>query len=146
MTRSGSTSRRSTTRVAIAPAPVPAFERGQAGQASVELALLLPVLALVLLAVVQVALVARDHVLVVHAAREGARAAAVDPAPGAAPAAAVAGSTLDVERLSVDTGARTSSRTVVVSVRYRAPTAVPLVGTLIPDVLLRAKAAMRVEW
>ena len=50
------------------------------GQSTVEVALLLPFVALLLLAVVQVGLVARDQVLVVHAAREAARAAAVDPA------------------------------------------------------------------
>ena len=39
------------------------------GQSTVEVALLLPFVALLLLAVVQVGLVARDQVLVVHAAR-----------------------------------------------------------------------------
>ena len=51
----------------------------EGGQATVEVALLLPLLALLLLAVVQVGLVVRDQVLVTHAAREAARAAAVDP-------------------------------------------------------------------
>ena len=54
------------------------------GQSSVEVALLLPFLALLLLAVIQVGLVVRDQVLVVHVAREAARAAAVDTADSAA--------------------------------------------------------------
>lgn len=127
----------------VAPAPAPG--RGQAGQSAVELALVLPVLGLVFLAIVQLALVARDQVLVVHGAREGARAAAVDPAPGTARAAVLAGSGLKAEHLSVDTRTVRSARTVEVSVTYRAPTAVPVVGDLVPDVLLSAKAAMRSE-
>ena len=60
------------------------------GQASVELALLLPIVVLLLLAVLQVGLVARDVVLVTHASREAARAAALDGAPAAARRAAAA--------------------------------------------------------
>lgn len=124
----------------------PQASTGQAGQAAVEVALLLPVLAVVFLAVVQVGLVARDHVLVVHAAREGARAAAVDPAPGTARAAVLAGTALKADHLDVDTGRGPTSRLVTVSVRYRAPTTVAIVGALVPDVFLSANAAMRVEW
>ena len=58
--------------------------RREGGQATVEVALLLPLLATMLLAVVQVGLVVRDQVLVTHAAREAARAAAVDPTEDAA--------------------------------------------------------------
>ena len=62
--------------------------RGDGGQASVELALVLPLVVLLLLAVVQLGLLVRDQILVVHAAREAAREAAVDPAadaPGGPP-------------------------------------------------------------
>lgn len=116
--------------------------RRQQGQASAELALALPLVALLLLAVVQVGLVVRDQVLVVHAAREGARAAAVDPDPGAARAAALAGSGLGPRGVTVEV--RRGER-VAVTVTYRAPTDLPLVGPLVPDVSLRAKAAMRTE-
>ena len=47
------------------------------GQAAVELALVLPAVVLLLLALVQFALIGRDELLVVHAAREAARAASV---------------------------------------------------------------------
>ena len=53
--------------------------RGERGQATVELALCLPMLCLLLLGVVQVAVVVRDHLAVQVAAREAARAAAVRP-------------------------------------------------------------------
>jgi Flp pilus assembly protein TadG len=51
--------------------------RAKSGQASVELALVLPVLVMLLLALVQTALVARDAVLVQDAARAAAREASV---------------------------------------------------------------------
>ena len=56
---------------------------GERGQAAIEFALSLPLVLLVILALVQIAVVARDRMAVELAAREGARAAAVsaDPAP-----------------------------------------------------------------
>jgi Flp pilus assembly protein TadG len=116
--------------------------RDQRGQAAVELSLTLPLVALLLLAVVQVGLVVRDQVLTVHAAREAARAAAVDTAAAAPRAAALAGSGLRGDRLTVDVA---RGELVRVAVRYRTPTDLPLVGPLIPDFSLRAKAAMRPE-
>jgi hypothetical protein len=114
----------------------------QHGQAAVELALALPLVALLLLAVVQVGLVVRDQVLTVHAAREAARAAAVDSDPGRARAAALAGSGLPGGRLVVELRRGTSAE---VTVRYRSATDLPLVGPLLPDIVLRAKATMRSE-
>ena len=58
------------------------------GQATVEFAFVLPLVVLALLAVVQVGVVVRDQLGVVHAAREAARAASVDPDPGRAVRAA----------------------------------------------------------
>jgi Flp pilus assembly protein TadG len=116
---------------------------GERGQAALELALCLPILALLLLALVQVGLVVRDQVAVVHAAREGARAAAVTGAgPSDAVAAAHGAVRLDAGRLAVDAA---RGDVVRVTVRYRAPTDVPLVGRLIGDVSLRATAVMRAE-
>lgn len=116
------------------------------GQSSVEVALLLPFVALLLLAVVQVGLVARDQVLVVHAAREAARAAAVDAADGAARDAAASATDLSPARFSVEVSGRGEAGTrVEVVVRYRSETAVPLVGRLVGDVELTGRATMRVE-
>ena len=113
------------------------------GQATVEFALVMPVLILMTLAVVQVGLVVRDRVLVTHAAREAVREAAVGS--GAAEVAAAAGraSPLDADRMSVTTS-RQGSR-VVVTVRYDSPTNVFMVGRLLGDVALEATATMRFE-
>lgn len=120
--------------------------RRDEGQATVELALALPLVALLLLALVQVGLVVRDAVLVVHAAREAARQAAVAPGDAGVRDAAVASSGLEPDRLTVEvTGRGAPGSRVRVRVRYRAPTAVPLVGGLIGDLTLTAGATMRVE-
>ena len=123
--------------------PRPGAERGQA---AVELALVLPLLGLLLLLLVQVGVVVRDQILVVHAAREGAREAAVDPSPGAARDAALASSALDPSRLEVTVSGRggPGSR-VQVTARYRAATAIPLAAAVVDRFRLEASATMRVE-
>jgi Flp pilus assembly protein TadG len=120
--------------------------RVERGQATVELALVLPLAVIFALVVVQLGVVAKDLVLVGHAAREGARAAAVDPTVASARAAVVSSSSLAADRLSVSlSGGTGPGDATTVEVRYRAPTTVPLVGALLPDVSLRASVTMRVE-
>ncbi len=120
--------------------------RSARGQASVELVLVLPVAVLALLLVIQVGLLARTQVLVVHAAREGARAAAVD-GPGAAEAAARRSPGIDADRLAVAVHREAGSTgdLVRVAVRYRAATDVPLAGALVGEPTLTAEVVMRVE-
>ncbi|MGQ0832507.1 MAG: TadE/TadG family type IV pilus assembly protein [Microthrixaceae bacterium] len=111
-----------------------------------ELALLLPIVLIVILTVVQAGLLGRDVVLVTHAAREAARAAAVDPTPGAARRAALASSSLRGERLAVSVrgGTGTSDR-VRVALTYRVRLQVPIVGSLLGDRTVHASATMRLE-
>lgn len=123
-----------------------ASQGAERAQSTVELALLLPVVVVLLLAVLQVGLVARDVVLVTHASREAARAAAVDDDPGAARAAAAASSGLDADRLHVTVTGRGGPGTrVKVVVTYRSLTTVPIVGALMGDHSVRSSATMRVE-
>ena len=120
--------------------------REDGGQASVELALVLPLVMILLLAVAQMGLLVRDQILVVHAAREAARQAAVDPAADAPRKAAVASSTLRDARLTVtSTGRGAPGTRVRVEVSYRTSSAVPLLGAAVDNLTLRATATMRVE-
>jgi hypothetical protein len=132
---------------AAGPDP-PGAEAGPAedGQAAVELALVLPLLAVLALALLQVGLVVRDQVRVTFGAREGARQAAVDENRRDVRRAVLASTGLDADRLDVELRGRgpPGGRTTVV-VRYRAPTELPLVGRLAGDVHLEGVAAMRVE-
>lgn len=122
------------------------MNRDDEGQAAVELALVTPLVFVVLLIVVQVGVVARNQVLVVHAAREAARAAAVDGDPHAPRRAAVRGSGLKADRLRVETSYKEGYGGLVsVRVRYLDPTEIPVVGSLLPSIPLSASAAMRSE-
>lgn len=124
--------------------------RSEQGQATVELVLALPVVLLLVLAVVQVGIVARERVMLAHAAREAARHSAVDPDPSSALASARGAGGLDPDRLSVSLqapgpgGPRPGDRLTVV-VGYRAPTEVPIIGRLVGDVDLRTEVVVRVE-
>ncbi len=118
--------------------------RPSGGQATVELALGFPAIVLGILLVLQLALVGRDLLLVEHAAREAARAAAADRRAGAARAGALASTTaLDPDRLTIDADRRGTR--VVVRVSYRARTALPLVGPLVPDPVFHAEVTMALE-
>ncbi|GBC87790.1 hypothetical protein HRbin12_01808 [bacterium HR12] len=107
--------------------------RRERGSAVVELALLLPVLFLVLLAVVQVGVIARDRLVLEEAE---VRAAVLRAA-----------SALDPARLELDIVREGAQGDVVaVGVRYRVRVAGPIAGWLLPaEVALRATAAMRQE-
>jgi hypothetical protein len=112
------------------------------GQATVELALVLPVLLLLLLGLVQTAIVARDELLVHDAARAAAREASVDAGMSRvrdAARRALAGVSVEVER----SGGIGDPVTVVV--HYHEHTNLPLVGPLYPDVDLHATSTMRAE-
>lgn len=116
------------------------------GQATVELALVLPLVVLFALIVVQAALVANARLLVSHAAREGARAAAVDPSQATAASAARGSLGVTGDRLAVSmSGGTSEGELITVTVVYSVPTNVPLVGQLIGDVDVEASVTMRVE-
>lgn len=127
-------------------AGAPPLGHGERGQAAVELALVLPLVVLLALLLLQVALVVRDQVLVVHAAREGAREAAVSGDPNASKRGALAAAPLDPERLETRAAGRAEPGSrVSVEVRYVSITDVPVLGSLVGDVQLSASATMRVE-
>jgi Flp pilus assembly protein TadG len=113
----------------------------------VELALVLPLVALLLLLVLQGGMVVRDDLLLSHAAREAARSAAVADGDrrGAATEAARRSSSLSADHMRVEVTSAARNERVAVRVTYRSTTDVPLVGLLLPDIDLSADATMRVE-
>jgi Flp pilus assembly protein TadG len=122
---------------------------GDRGQSTVELALALPAVTLLVLFVIQVAVVVHDQLLVDASAREAVRAAAVSDDAGAASRAGAADG-LDPRQLTVELARRpaddgTGGHLVEVHVRYRAGTDVPGIGALLPEVDLSAQATMRAE-
>ena len=115
----------------------------EGGQAAVELALVLPVLLGILLLLAQVGLLARDRVLVVHAAREAARAAAVEPTTEAARRAAVRTRGLDPKKIHVAT--RRQGRSITAIVSYRAVTNVRFLGRKLPEIRMNEQVTAHVE-
>jgi len=111
----------------------------------VEFALVLPLVLLVLLASVEVVVIARTQLEVGHAAREGARQAATAPdveravsaARGSLPASVASTARVTVERQQHVGG----TARVTVSVRH--PIVAPFLGGF--EVTLRSSAVMRVE-
>lgn len=112
------------------------------GQATVELALLLPFVVGLILAVIQVGLVARDRVALTHTARVAARVAVIDPSPASVLRAARSAG-LDASRISVRVARHAELVTVVVT--YRSPTDVPIVGAVVGDVSFSERLVARVE-
>ena len=112
------------------------------GQATVELALCLPLLFVFLLGIVQLVVIVRDQLAVQLAAREAARAAAV-AAPSAAAAQAAASRAISLRPLTV--AASSSGSAVTVTVSHVTPTDVPLIGALLPDITVTAAATMALE-
>ena len=128
---------------------MPADRIRERGSAAVEFALLMPILLLLLLALVQVGIIARDSLVLTQASRAGAREAAVQGTEDAVDAAVRAAAVgLDPDRLSVVAtwgGARGAP--VTVDVAYEAPIASLLAGWLLPaSVSLSASATMRQEF
>jgi hypothetical protein len=116
--------------------------RSERGQSTVEFALTLPLFVVFLFALLQTALIARDEVLVVHAARAAVREASVDAGMGRV--RAVVRHTLPTAQVTVRRGEAVGDR-VDVQVRYVSRTRVPLVGPLLPDLTLHSSAVMRIE-
>lgn len=122
------------------------FRTHERGQSTVELALCVPIVALLLAAVVEVGLVVADQGRVWHAAREAARVATVDDDSASMQAAIEAtglrGVELAVEPRSIY---RRQGEPVTVSLTYRPRGHLPLVRELVDRIELHASATMRVE-
>jgi Flp pilus assembly pilin Flp len=116
------------------------------GQTTVELALCLPIVALVLAAVVEIGLLVADQARVWHAAREAARVAAVDDDVREMEYAA-ARSGLKHLQVTVEPDAlhRRQGDPVTVSITYQPEGRVPMVGQLFERLELRGDASMRIE-
>jgi Flp pilus assembly protein TadG len=113
------------------------------GTATVEFALLLPLLLVMCLALVQVGLLARDRLLAEAVARAGAREAALQADEAAIREAALAaGPGLDPDAVTIGVTREGSvGDPVTVEVGYAEPIRVPFVGWLFGDTVSMAASA-----
>lgn len=114
---------------------------GERGQATVEFALALGVIAVLVVAIARVGVVIRDELAVGLAAREGARAAAVSADPASA---AVAAATRAVS-LPIAVSTSAGSTTVTVSVVYTDGGGSSIISRIFGSVVHRSSATMALE-
>lgn len=119
---------------------------GQDGQTTVELAVILPVLLFVLAVLLEIGLIAGDQIRLLHAAREAARVAVVEPDPEkAAQAAEAAGfESLDLS-IRPERVRRKLGQPLTVTLVFDRPGRMPLIGTLFEAIELKSEATMRIE-
>lgn len=121
----------------------PPGRRTQRGQATVELALVLPVLLGFVVLLAEVGLVVKDYVLVAHAAREAVRAAVVEPRAAAAEQAAHGSTGLDRDRMEV--GLHRAGGLVTVNVSYQHALNVPFTTRKFGEIPLSVQVKGHVE-
>jgi len=121
------------------------------GQATVEVALTLPVVLIALLLIVQVGVVVRDALALSQAAREGARAAAISARDDAVRTAVErSAGPLDGDLIDVDVmpspGARERGEPVTVTLAYVERLSIPIVSRIVSlDLPLRATSTSQLE-
>ena len=124
---------------------------GDSGQATVEFALILPMIVMLLTIIVQFGLIVRDQLAVIHAAREGARAGSIDDTgrpTAAATDVAIHNSRLHASRLAVTANigsAGLPGQVITVTVTYRSPIIVPFARRVLPERTVRASVSMMLE-
>ena len=116
------------------------------GQSTVELALCLPVLAVLMCGLVEVGALVGDKARLEHAAREAARVAIVSDDESAALSAAL-DSGLDDLEIEIDPRPelRVQGERLTVRLTHRPSGKVPILGALLSRVRLEADAVMRIE-
>ena len=122
------------------------LSRNERGQATVELALCLPVLAVLMGGLVEVGALVGDKARLEHAAREAARVAIVSADESAALSAALDSGLEDLE-IEIDPRPelRVQGERLTVQLTHRPSGNVPLLGALMSKVRLEADAVMRIE-
>ncbi len=123
--------------------------RSEEAQSTVEFALVLPVLLIMVLLFAQSVMVLHAQLVVTGAAREAARRGVETASEAEIRGVAVrsaAGLSSDQLEITVDAGQRVRGEWIKVSVGYKVPIVIPIVEKLFPgDIRVEGKAAMRIE-
>ena len=118
----------------------------QRGQSTVEVALCLPIVMLLVGALVQIGIIVVDQARLWHTAREVARVAVVDPDPEHAEEVA---RSLGLAPVDVDIhpppAYRRMGEPLTVALSFHPTTGVPVIAKLFQGITLRAQATMRIE-
>lgn len=112
------------------------------GQSTVEVALLIPLLAVFLMLIIQVGLVAKQYVVVESASRTGARQASVSNSTSEILSKVrytVPDAKVKIDRPSVP------GQYLTVKVSDTVESSLPIVGIIFPDITVTGQTTMRVE-
>jgi Flp pilus assembly protein TadG len=128
--------------------PLRRCRRGDRGQATVEMALVLPLLIWLLVGLVDIARMANAYLIIQHASREAVRLGITGAGDTAvAQRAVLASQTLDPTRLTINVspaGTRNTGSDISVRIQYNYQV-LALMGIIGADVPLEARLTARVE-
>ena len=114
----------------------------EAGQSTVEFALIIPVVAIFLMLILQVGLVVRQKILVTNSSREAARILSVENDFGKATMKAketVNGAEVIISRPA------NQGEYLTVTIKDVVKSKMPILGVIFPDISVTSKTTMRVE-
>lgn len=114
----------------------------ESGQATVEIALLIPLLAIFLLLIIQVGIVARQHVLVANASRAAARESSVNKDTFSV--ISTAHKTVPNSQVKISRPDKVGDY-LTVTVRDTVESSMPLISIVFPDIAVSSSTTMRVE-
>jgi Flp pilus assembly protein TadG len=119
--------------------------RTERAQATIEFALLLPIVAMVFLLGVDGVLIARDQILVVHASREGARRASLTGDLGESTRVAYERGAPSIASVSMTSYGGGTNELVGVTVRWNASSRLIVIGRFVRSISVEHTTVMRRE-
>ncbi len=115
-----------------------------AGQATVELALLLPLLVVFVMLIAQFAIVANHQLALWQVTRDAARVASLTTSPNDAVRSVVERNAIAGVQATIEDVVQSDAKTLI-RLKYRERTTLPLLGAFLPDLTLRAEVVMATE-
>ena len=119
--------------------------RGDRGQATVEVALLLPVIVILLAGILWVAQLGSDQISVIDGARAGGRMASVEADPNSSAVREAVAEASGLEPSRLEHRVSVAADLVTVSVSYRSPARIPIIGATMAERTLTAEATFLQE-
>lgn len=124
--------------------------REERGQSLVEVALTLPILIIILVAILDLGRAYLTYIALSDAAAEGAAYAAIHPADTAQAIARAADSsgglvTLEPDMVSVDTGSLSAGSPITVTVEYEYQLLTPFIDILLEDLVLPDDGVIKIK-
>ena len=115
-----------------------------AGQATVELAIVLPLLVVFIMLIAQFAMVASHQLALWQVTRDAARSASLTAEPTIAVLAVLERNTISGVPAAIEYVSQSDAKTLV-RLKYRERTSLPLLGIFLPNLTLRAEVVMATE-